>query len=174
MPIYDRIISPTASQTSTMIGEPEDDLEFTRSSSETSKPAEHCHDEKQLSKSSVNSVDQSGVHFQDAVGRSPRTRASTLNTVTESPTSPPSALSPSTSSTFLPVSRAPSITSAKAAQYSAFGTRTKWLVALLGSVAALFSPLSSNIFVPAIPTLALDFNVTAGRVALGVSVYLIL
>ncbi|KAL8276745.1 hypothetical protein RQP46_010854 [Phenoliferia psychrophenolica] len=44
---------------------------------------------------------------------------------------------------------------------------------MLGSTAALFSPLSSNIFVPAIPTLAVEFNQSSQNIALAVSVYLV-
>lgn len=58
--------------------------------------------------------------------------------------------------------------------YSAFSTQTKWVVAGLGGIAAVFSPISSNIFVPAIPIIARDFNKTSEDISLAVTVRLIL
>ncbi|ORX37291.1 major facilitator superfamily domain-containing protein [Kockovaella imperatae] len=57
--------------------------------------------------------------------------------------------------------------------YSAFPQRTKWLIVILGGLAGIFSPISSNIFVPAIPTLARDFNRSEQDITLGVTIYLI-
>ncbi|KAG8990670.1 hypothetical protein FRB94_013187 [Tulasnella sp. JGI-2019a] len=66
------------------------------------------------------------------------------------------------------------ITSASSSKpYSAFSTATKWLIVCLGGTAAIFSPISSNIFVPAIPTLARDFNESNEKISLAVTVYLI-
>ncbi|KAJ6594563.1 MFS general substrate transporter [Mycena capillaripes] len=42
--------------------------------------------------------------------------------------------------------------------YSVFTTREKWFIVSLISFGALFSPLSANIYFPAIPTLAVAFN----------------
>ena len=44
---------------------------------------------------------------------------------------------------------------------------------ILGGIAGLFSPISSNIYVPAIPTLASAFGRTAQDISLGVTVYLV-
>ncbi|KAG8992036.1 hypothetical protein FRB94_012033 [Tulasnella sp. JGI-2019a] len=57
--------------------------------------------------------------------------------------------------------------------YSSFSTATRWLIVCLGGIAAIFSPISSNIFVPAIPTLARDFNESNEKISLAVTVYLI-
>lgn len=57
--------------------------------------------------------------------------------------------------------------------YSAFSNKMKWIIALLCGAGAIISPLSSNIFVPAIPTMADAFGHTEQHIALGVSVYLI-
>ncbi|BEI95796.1 hypothetical protein CcaverHIS631_0107450 [Cutaneotrichosporon cavernicola] len=57
--------------------------------------------------------------------------------------------------------------------YSAFDERTKWTVAALGGVAAVFSPISSNIFVPIIPLLAKEFNRSEQDITLAVTVYLV-
>lgn len=57
--------------------------------------------------------------------------------------------------------------------YSAFSNKMKWIIALLCGAGAIISPLSSNIFVPAIPSMADAFGHTEEHIALGVSVYLV-
>lgn len=56
----------------------------------------------------------------------------------------------------------------------AFGPwMTRFILATAAS-AALFSPLSANIFIPAIPVLATAFNQTTERMNLAVTVYLVM
>lgn len=57
--------------------------------------------------------------------------------------------------------------------YSAFSNKMKWIIALLCGAGAIISPLSSNIFVPAIPSMAAAFGHSEEHIALGVSVYLV-
>lgn len=57
--------------------------------------------------------------------------------------------------------------------YSAFSNKMKWIIALLCGAGAIISPLSSNIFVPAIPSMADAFGHSEEHIALGVSVYLV-
>lgn len=57
--------------------------------------------------------------------------------------------------------------------YSAFSKSTKLLLVVLGGIAAIFSPISSNIFVPAIPTLADAFNRSESDISQAVTVYLV-
>ncbi|OWT38522.1 hypothetical protein AYX14_05816 [Cryptococcus neoformans] len=57
--------------------------------------------------------------------------------------------------------------------YSAFSKSTKLLLVALGGIAAIFSPISSNIFVPAIPTLADAFNRSESDISQAVTVYLV-
>ncbi|ORY64748.1 major facilitator superfamily domain-containing protein [Leucosporidium creatinivorum] len=60
------------------------------------------------------------------------------------------------------------------APYSIFTTRVKWGLVLLVSTAGLFSPLSANIFLPVIPSIATDLNVSVEQVNLSVTWYMIL
>jgi multidrug resistance protein len=74
--------------------------------------------------------------------------------------------------------------------YSAFRLRTKWMIVCIGGLTAVFSPIrcvrafspcpilfshpsSSNIFVPAIPTLTAAFHTTEEHISLAVTVYLV-
>ncbi|KAL1410207.1 multidrug transporter [Vanrija albida] len=68
---------------------------------------------------------------------------------------------------------APAPTPAAAKPYSAFPTSTRWLIALLGGVGGIFSPISSNIFVPSIPAIARDFNRSNQDITLALTVYLV-
>jgi hypothetical protein len=56
--------------------------------------------------------------------------------------------------------------------YSAFSQRQKWTIVGLASLAAIFGPLSSNIYVPAIPAVVHDFNTTTQKVDLTLTIYL--
>jgi Na+/melibiose symporter-like transporter len=51
--------------------------------------------------------------------------------------------------------------------------KQKWLLVYLVSLAAMFSPLSSNIYFPAIDTIATDLHTNTSLVALTVTVYMI-
>lgn len=57
--------------------------------------------------------------------------------------------------------------------YSAFTQSTKYMIVSISGVAGILSPISSNIFVPAIPTLASEFNRSEQDISLAVTVYLI-
>lgn len=47
---------------------------------------------------------------------------------------------------------------AERAPYSAFSNRTKWLIVVFAATAAVFNPLGSTVFFPAIPTIASAFH----------------
>ncbi|WVQ73805.1 hypothetical protein IAR50_003386 [Cryptococcus sp. DSM 104548] len=57
--------------------------------------------------------------------------------------------------------------------YSTFSKPTKYLIVGIGAIAAIFSPISSNIFVPAIPTLADQFHRSESDISQAVTVYLV-
>lgn len=72
---------------------------------------------------------------------------------------------------FAEIERSATVTTTGSSRpYSAFSTQTKWVIAVLAGVAGLFSPISSNIFVPSIPSLARDFHRSNGDISLGVTV----
>jgi hypothetical protein len=56
--------------------------------------------------------------------------------------------------------------------YSAFTKRQKWSICALASLAAIFGPISSNIFVPAIPQVGKSFGISTQRVDLALTIYL--
>ncbi|GKZ26484.1 hypothetical protein AbraIFM66951_005820 [Aspergillus brasiliensis] len=57
--------------------------------------------------------------------------------------------------------------------FSIFDHRQKWLIVTIVSTAATFSGLASNIYFPALPTIAKDLNVSLELVNLTVTLYLI-
>ncbi|EGD99706.1 hypothetical protein TESG_07047 [Trichophyton tonsurans CBS 112818] len=57
--------------------------------------------------------------------------------------------------------------------YHIFSHRQKWQLVLIVSIAGAFSPLSSNIYFPAIDTISSQLHVSASLVALTITVYLI-
>ncbi|WWD16739.1 hypothetical protein CI109_101170 [Kwoniella shandongensis] len=57
--------------------------------------------------------------------------------------------------------------------FSAFNNMCKFIIVGIGSIAAIFSPISSNIFVPAIPVLAGAFHKTESDISQAVTVYLV-
>lgn len=185
MPAYDRIVSPTASQTATLVGEPEpkDDVAYQAwCEAHANEVTEGDGDLSAEDTGSIEAIrtlsDAHKFHQQGSTDFAIQSlKASpTLDSVTEHPfPSKPNPIhfSPSTSALDNRPNRCPTLTSTMKA-YSAFAPSTKWLIVILGSVAALFSPLSSNIFVPAIPTMAVAFDKTNQQIALAVSVYLVL
>ncbi|KAI0431432.1 major facilitator superfamily domain-containing protein [Xylaria sp. FL1042] len=58
--------------------------------------------------------------------------------------------------------------------YSIFGKRQKWLIILIASTAATFSGFASNIYFPALSTIAQDLDVSLELINLTVTSYLIL
>ncbi|KAF3480569.1 uncharacterized protein GIQ15_05916 [Arthroderma uncinatum] len=57
--------------------------------------------------------------------------------------------------------------------YHIFSHRQKWQLVYIVSIAGAFSPLSSNIYFPAIDTISSELRVSASLVALTITVYLI-
>ncbi|KAI0776582.1 MFS general substrate transporter [Trametes elegans] len=58
--------------------------------------------------------------------------------------------------------------------YSVYTSREKWMIVAVTSFAALFSPLTANIYFPAIPDIAAAFNVSIELINLTVTVYMVL
>ncbi|EGO05326.1 hypothetical protein SERLA73DRAFT_157893 [Serpula lacrymans var. lacrymans S7.3] len=58
--------------------------------------------------------------------------------------------------------------------YSIYTHSEKWIIVSIASVAGLFSPLTSNIYFPAIPTIATAFHKSIELINLTVTVYLVL
>ncbi|KAM0753667.1 MFS general substrate transporter [Meredithblackwellia eburnea MCA 4105] len=116
-----------------------------------------------------------GGHPKPPIVRSP-TRVTIQQIKPPSATSapPPASSKPvsnAQNTSFPPLDRSMSTGSGR--PYSAFSPATKSLVVMLGASAAILSPISSSIFVPAIPTLAVDFKESTEKVSLGVTTYLI-
>ncbi|KAI9507807.1 major facilitator superfamily domain-containing protein [Russula earlei] len=59
-------------------------------------------------------------------------------------------------------------------QYSVFTHREKWLIVSIASFAALFSPLTANIYFPAIPVISREFHKSVELINLTVTMYMIL
>ncbi|PBK76751.1 MFS general substrate transporter, partial [Armillaria solidipes] len=57
--------------------------------------------------------------------------------------------------------------------YSVYSTKEKWFIVALTSFAGLFSPLTANIYLPAIPVLTVDFNKSTELINITVTVYMI-
>ena len=57
--------------------------------------------------------------------------------------------------------------------YHVYTKRRKWALVYIVSFAAMFSPLSSNIYFPAINTISVDLGVNASLVALTVTIYML-
>ncbi|KAJ5645980.1 hypothetical protein N7490_002352 [Penicillium lividum] len=66
-----------------------------------------------------------------------------------------------------------SSTTASEVPYSIFDKRQKWLIIAIVSTAATFSGFASNIYFPALPTIAGDMNVSTEKINLTVTSYLI-
>ncbi|KAH0838000.1 major facilitator superfamily domain-containing protein [Lanmaoa asiatica] len=58
--------------------------------------------------------------------------------------------------------------------YSIYTLSEKWFIVSMASLAALFSPLTANIYLPAIPTIAIAFNKSTELINLTVTVYMVL
>lgn len=58
-------------------------------------------------------------------------------------------------------------------QYHVFSEKQKWLLVYIVSVAGMFSPLSSNIYFPAIHTIATDLHASSPLIALTITVYMV-
>ncbi|KAH7909780.1 major facilitator superfamily domain-containing protein, partial [Hygrophoropsis aurantiaca] len=57
--------------------------------------------------------------------------------------------------------------------YSIYTRREKWFIVVIASVAGIFSPLTANIYYPAIPTLANAFHKSVEPINLTVTVYMV-
>ncbi|PFH54880.1 hypothetical protein AMATHDRAFT_134375 [Amanita thiersii Skay4041] len=58
--------------------------------------------------------------------------------------------------------------------YSIFSRTEKWIIVSLAALAGLFSPLTSSIYFPAIPTIAMAFNKSIELINLTVTMYMVL
>ncbi|KAJ3556518.1 hypothetical protein NM688_g1983 [Phlebia brevispora] len=58
--------------------------------------------------------------------------------------------------------------------YSIYTKREKWLIVIMASIAGLFSPLTANIYFPAIPTLSTAFHKSIELINLTVTMYMVL
>ncbi|WRT65600.1 uncharacterized protein IL334_002545 [Kwoniella shivajii] len=57
--------------------------------------------------------------------------------------------------------------------YSVFSPGQKWFIVIFSSLGAIFSPISMNIYAPAIPSLAKAFDTTIEKINLTVTIYLV-
>ena len=57
--------------------------------------------------------------------------------------------------------------------YSTFGSTAKKLIISAASLAAFFSPLSSQIFLPSLNSIAKDLHVSNGKINLSVTTYMV-
>jgi hypothetical protein len=57
--------------------------------------------------------------------------------------------------------------------YSVFGSTEKKMIVLTASIASFFSPLSSNIYLPALNTIARDLHVSNSQINLSITTYLV-
>ena len=57
--------------------------------------------------------------------------------------------------------------------YSRFSSRQKWFIVAIASMSATFSGFASNIYFPAIPTIARDVHTTTQNINLTVTSYMI-
>ncbi|KAB8269257.1 citrate synthase-like protein [Aspergillus minisclerotigenes] len=58
-------------------------------------------------------------------------------------------------------------------RYSAFSTRQKRLIILTAAIASTFSPMSANIYYPALNSIAADLDVTSSQINLTITTYMI-
>lgn len=58
-------------------------------------------------------------------------------------------------------------------RHSVFSSGQKKIIVLMASIASFFSPLSANIYFPALNTLAHDLQVSNSRINLTVTTYLV-
>ena len=65
----------------------------------------------------------------------------------------------------------PDSTTPMAESYSVYSTRQKKVILVAGSFAAFFSPVSSNIYFPALTTIARDLHVSLSQISLTVTTY---
>lgn len=72
-----------------------------------------------------------------------------------------------------PQSEAPTIVIEQPPKHSIHSTWAKRLIIFAASISAFFSPLTAQIYLPALPTLADEFNITATKVNLTVTTYMI-
>ncbi|KAI0068154.1 MFS general substrate transporter [Artomyces pyxidatus] len=68
----------------------------------------------------------------------------------------------------------PDVAQVKDRPYSVFSKREKWIIVNLASYAALFSPLTANIYFPAIPVLAEQFHKSTELINLTITIYMVM
>ncbi|TDL28024.1 MFS general substrate transporter [Rickenella mellea] len=57
--------------------------------------------------------------------------------------------------------------------FSAFTKKERWVIVSIAAVAGIFSPLTSNIYLPAIPTIALAFHTSVELINVSVTAYMV-
>lgn len=57
--------------------------------------------------------------------------------------------------------------------YSIYTSREKWIIVAIVSIGGFFSPLTANIYFPAIPTIATAFNKSISLINLSVTIYMV-
>ena len=57
--------------------------------------------------------------------------------------------------------------------YSIYTSREKWIIVSIVSIGGFFSPLTANIYFPAIPTIAAAFNKSISLINLSVTIYMV-
>lgn len=58
--------------------------------------------------------------------------------------------------------------------YSIYTRQEKWFIVMIASLAGLFSPLTANVYFPAIPTITLAFHKSIESINLSVTAYMVL
>ncbi|THH19063.1 hypothetical protein EW146_g2038 [Bondarzewia mesenterica] len=58
--------------------------------------------------------------------------------------------------------------------YSVFTPKEKWFIVIVASLAATFSPLTANIYLPAIPVIASQFHESIEKINLTVTIYMVM
>lgn len=58
-------------------------------------------------------------------------------------------------------------------RYSVFTIGQKRLIILTAAIASMFSPISANIYYPALNSIALDLDVTSSQISLTITTYMV-
>ena len=111
------------------------------------------------------------LNLDSPVGQTPSPHAISPTQTTQATQTTHIAQSTPPARPFPPVIRQTTASSTR--PYSAFPNHTKWLIVVLSGIAGIFSPISSNIFVPAIPALSTAFNRSQQDISLAVTIYLV-
>lgn len=72
-----------------------------------------------------------------------------------------------------PIETAPLLPTSNAKPYSVFTTAQKRLIILAAALASAFSPLSANIYYPALNSIARDLRVSSSQINLTITTYMV-